>query len=112
MKRYLSVVLLGLALVGCKTTGGWQTVSGKFLSTTAVAVDSSMQAYATWAVMNHLGTNDLAKVRTVYADYQITMMVATNAYVLAVKAGDLSLFTGPSNNLFNAKSAVTSVTAH
>lgn len=92
-----------LVLVSCAT---FQSNAGKFLATTAVVVDTSMQAWASFVVAGKTSTNQQAKVKELYMSYQGYMMVATNAYALAVTTGDHTLFTAPSNNLVTVKMAI------
>jgi hypothetical protein len=112
MKKLL--LSLGLvALVGCTTLGlskSFETTAGKFLTTTAATVDAAMKGWAAWAVVGKTTTADDNVVRDIYGKYQSAMMIATNAYVLAVKTGDSTIFAGPSNNLFVVKEKLTSAT--
>lgn len=105
-----SVVLL--TEEGCATTGGWQSVAGRFLATTATTVDGAMQGWAAYVVTSKTPDTNQAPVRQLYAEYQAVFAVATNAYVLAVSTGNQSAFTGPSNQLFTVKTKVLTATAH
>lgn len=110
MRKYL-ISLWVVALIGCATTmGTFNNLAGKFLATTAATVDASMHAWATWVVAGKATPQDEAQVRAIYATYQGDMMVATNAYALAVKVGDPTLFAPASNKLFMTRTALTTIT--
>lgn len=104
---------IGLALVvGCAalTGGGFQTVAGKFLTSTAVTVDAAMQAYAKANVAGMTTASQDATVKTTYGQYQVYFAMATNAYTLALTASDPGLFVDASNKLFLSKTALVNVT--
>lgn len=104
-----AVAVLSLTLfMGCAILGGggWQTAGGKFLTSTALTVDAAMHGWATWVASGKATSAEEANVKGIYQHYEGVMMLATNAYVLAVKINDPTVFDAPSNNLFIARSAV------
>src|SRR5690242_4426571 len=96
-----TALAFGLVLqFGCATTNTFQNNSGKFLATTAATVDAAMHGWAVWVASGKASPGDEAQVKAIYQQYQGSMMLATNAYTLAVKLSDPSIFVTPSNNLF------------
>lgn len=99
--------------ISCTTlTTSFQTNAGKFLASTAQTVDAAMHGWAVWDATGKASPTDEATVRKVYQQYQLYMMVATNAYTLAVKTGDITIFNQPSNNLFSVKQDLVTATAN
>jgi hypothetical protein len=96
-----------VALFGCATSSTtFQTVAGKFLTSTAVTVDATMTAAAKAKVMGLVNSNDWAQVVTYYGKYQSDMEVATNLYSLAVQIGNPAIFTQASNNVQTSQMVV------
>ncbi len=107
IKTTLALVLL----VGCTTLATFENRAGQFLSSTALIVDAAMKGWGVYVASGHATAEDEVQVKTIYMQYQADMMVATNAYVLAVKLSDPTIFESPSNRLFTTKSIlVTAVT--
>jgi hypothetical protein len=113
-KLLLSLGLISTIFVscitGCTTAGStsFQTVAGKFLTSTAITVDATMTGAAKLEVSGVITQTDWQKLSLYYNQYVSNMILATNAYNLAVLASDPSLFAAPSNNLFASKSLLTS----
>lgn len=101
-----TAIIVSCSLTGC-VSNTWQTAAGKFLTSTAMTVDTTMKGAALLTVQGTITTNDWNAISAQYVRYQGAMSLATNAYVLAVKLSDPSLFATPSNNLFGVQSSLT-----
>ncbi len=109
MKRLIQSIALTF-LIGCATTGGWQSSSGKFLASSAIVEDTAMHGWAVLVMAGQTTPDEQARIRSLHEQYQNSMAIATNAYVLAIKINDVTVFTGPSNQLFATRSAVVNET--
>lgn len=113
MKKYIASLAL-IVLTGCallqSSSSQFQDKAGRFLSTSAATVDAALKGWGAWVAAGKATAQDEAQVKALYQQYQGYMMVATNAYALAIKLGDPSVFTTPSNNLFSARTTLTTAT--
>lgn len=109
MKKILTITAC-ILLVGCSifSPGGkFENYAGKFLASTALTVDATMKAYAKAQVSGMTTSQQDASVKTAYGQYQTYFSLATNAYTIALVAGDTTVFPPASNNLYNAKTTLT-----
>lgn len=79
------IALATLAAVGCAS---FKNTAGKVLGTAAQSTDAAMKGWAAYVVAGGATTNQETQVRALYAKYQATMGVATNAFTAAVVTGD------------------------
>lgn len=93
MTKYLLAAFAAIALLGftgCATSP--QQSAGKTLSSIAVSVDSAMQGWAKWVVIQRNNPaasqaeilKNEGKVKTAYENYQAAMRLAKGAYLSAV----------------------------
>lgn len=97
MKPLITLIAFAF-LVGCASV---QTNAGKTLASVAVAVDSAMKGWALHVVANGATEQQQAPVKQAYKDYQMSMALAEQAYLVLVKTGDQSAWSA-------AKMALTS----
>lgn len=103
MKRYLLLLPFVALLMACAS---FQSTSGKLLATTAQSVDAAMKGWAAYVVAGGATANQETQVRAIYAKYQATMTVATNAYVAALTSGDQSPWNAASSALTGAQASL------
>lgn len=112
MKQKLFLPLLTslslLALVACAS---FQATSGKLLVTTAATVDAAMKGWATYVVANNVPESGQTQVRIAYANYQLAMKAAQQAYGAAVSSGDQSGWQTASAALTASSTALTQLVA-
>jgi len=109
MKTFLSTIILAALIVGCVSL---QTPAQRFLTTTAISVDTAMRGWAYYVVTHNVTEFQQRPVKAAYVQYQASFAAATNAYWISVKSNNPALFVGASNALVVSKSAVLTSTKH
>lgn len=84
-------------LVGCAS---FQTTSGKFLASTAQSVDLAMKGWALFVVEGKVTAQQQLNVRSAYAMYQRSMLVASNAWETSLTTADKTLWNSASNSVY------------
>ena len=93
-------VLLAAALLvpaaGCTTP---QNSAGRSLATVTQTVDGAMQGWASWVALGQATAGDEAKVKAVYAKYQLAEQAAERAYLVYTKTGSADPWTAAAASL-------------
>jgi hypothetical protein len=84
----IGLMVIALAIARGSGLRRFSSTAGKVLGTAAQSTDAAMKGWAAYVVAGGATTNQETQVRALYAKYQATMGVATNAFTAAVVTGD------------------------
>lgn len=107
MKKLIPLII-GLLFIttACNTI---KNTGPKVMASTALAVDAAMKSWAVWVVNGHATPAQEQNIRDVYKKYQVSMLIAYNAYTQSVNSGNDSAWKIASTMLDSNKNQLISL---